>query len=79
MIDSVKGFLQVYKDTTGKAAIVKSIPCHFGEAYKSTICWIIILKTKLIRKQYAVVLIKKLTDINQCLTNPAKRYLTDIN
>ena len=54
MIDSVKGFLQVYEDTTGKFAIVKSISYHFCEAYKSMISWIIILKTKLIGKQYFI-------------------------
>ena len=32
-----KGFLQVYKDTTGKVAIVKSISYHLCEAYKSMI------------------------------------------
>ena len=26
-----------------------------------------------------IILIKKLTDINQCLINPANRCLTDIN
>ena len=54
MIDSVKGFLQVYKDTTGIVAIVKSISYHFCEAYKSMISWIIISKTKLIGKQYFI-------------------------
>ena len=52
MIDSVKGFLQVYEDTTGKAAIVKSISYHFCEACKSMISWIVISKAKLIGKQY---------------------------
>ena len=33
MIHSVKGFLQVYGDTTGKVAFVKNI-YHFCEAYK---------------------------------------------
>ena len=54
MINSAKGFLQVYEDTTGKAAIVKSISNHFFEAYKSMISWIIISKTKLIGKQYFI-------------------------
>ena len=35
MIDSVKDFLQVYEDTSGKVAIVKSIFYHVYEAYKS--------------------------------------------
>ena len=44
MIDSVKGILQVYKDTIGKADIViKSISYHFCEA-----------KTKLVGKQYFI-------------------------
>ena len=50
----VKGFLQVYEDTTGKVAIVNSISCHFCEAYKSMIGWIITSKTKLIGKQYFI-------------------------
>ena len=50
MIDSVKDFLQVYEDTSGKVAIVKSIFYHVYEAYKSMISWIIISKTKLIVK-----------------------------
>ena len=35
MTDSTKGFLQVYEDTTDKAAIVKSISYYFCEAYKT--------------------------------------------
>ena len=54
MIDSVKDFLQVYEDTTGKVAIVKIISYHNCEAYKSMISWIIISKTKLIGKQYFI-------------------------
>ena len=55
MIDSVKGFLQIYEDTsTGKFAIVKSIYYHFCEAFKSMTSWIIISKTKLIGKQYFI-------------------------
>ena len=54
MIDSGKGFLQVYEDTTGKFAIAKSISYHFCEAYKSIISGIIISKTKLIGKQYFI-------------------------
>ena len=50
MIDSVKDFLQVYEDTSGKVAIVESIFYHVYEAYKSMISWIIISKTKLIVK-----------------------------
>ena len=53
MIDSFKGFLEACEDTTGKVAIVKSISYHFCEAYKS-ISRIIILKTKLIGKQYFI-------------------------
>ena len=63
MIDSVKGFLQVYEDTTGKFAIVKSISYHFCEAYKSMISWIIISKTKVIRKQYLIFLRKLVNQI----------------
>ena len=37
MIDSVKDFLQVYEDTSGKVAIVESIFYHVYEAYKSMI------------------------------------------
>ena len=54
MIDSVKGFLKVYEDITDKFAIAKSISCHFCEAYKSMISWIIILKTELKGKQYLI-------------------------
>ena len=32
IIGSVKGFLQIYEDTTGKVAIVKSISYNFCEA-----------------------------------------------
>ena len=40
-----------------------------------------ILETKIVGKisYVSVTLIKKLTDINRCLTNPANRCLTDIN
>ena len=51
MIDSVKGFLQVYKDTTSKDFIVKSISYHFSEAYGSMISRIIISETKLVGEQ----------------------------
>ena len=54
MIDSGKGYLQVYKDTTGKVTIVNNISYHFCEAYNSMISWIIILKTRLIGKQYFI-------------------------
>ena len=54
MIDCVKGFLQVYEDTTGKVAIVKRISYHFCEAYKNMISWIMISKTNFIRKQYFI-------------------------
>ena len=54
MIDSVKGFLQVHEDTTGKVAIVKNISYYFHEAYKGIISWIVISKTKLIGKQYFI-------------------------
>ena len=37
MIDSVKGYLQVYEDTSSKVAIVKSITYYFCEAYNSMI------------------------------------------
>ena len=39
-----------------------------------------ILETKIVGKisYVSVTLIKKLTDINRCLTNPANRCLTDV-
>ena len=56
MIDSIKGFLHVYKDTTDKTAIAKSISYHFCEAYESMIGRIIISKIELVREKYFIFL-----------------------
>ena len=52
MINSVKGFLQVYENTIGKIAIVKSISYHFCEDCKSMFSWIIVSRIKLVEKEY---------------------------
>lgn len=54
MIDKVKGFLQVHKDTTGKVAIVKYISYHSCEAYERMISQTITSKNKLAGRQYSI-------------------------